>query len=274
MTSKKVKKKKRRPLELEYLPIDKIDVSLLNVRKSNLEEGIEQLAKSIETIGLQQPVVVIQKDKRYELIIGQRRYLACKRLEKKRIPALITKVRSETDAIIKSFSENIHRLDLEYRNKMQVATLLMQKLGSIKEVANHIGVTEQTVIKYLGYSAVPEEIKKMVDEGKFGATTALEIVQNITDTDRAIEIAKKVKELPRSEDRDYLIDVARENPSKSVGTVFKLSKRRSLMKAITIHVTQKVYDAIIEASAKYELDKESVAREAIEEWLTRKGFIK
>ncbi len=261
-------------LEFKYLKLEDIDVSISNVRKSNLDEGIEQLAKSIEMIDIQQPVVVVQKGERYELIIGQRRYLACKRLEKKRIPALITKVRSETDAIIRSFSENIHRLDLEYRNKMQVATLLMQKLGSIKNVADHIGVTEQTVIKYLGYAAVPEEIKKMVDEGKFGATTALEIVQNITDTNRAIAIAKKVKELPRSEDRDYLIDIARENPSKSVGTVFKLSKRRSLMKAITIHVTQKIYDAIIKAAAKYERDEESVAREAIEEWLSRRGLLK
>lgn len=273
MAKKKVKKK-RRPLKFDYLPIDKIDVSLLNVRKTNLEEGIEQLASSIESIGIQQPVVVIQKGDRYDLIIGQRRYLAFKRLERKKIPALITKIRSETDGIIKSFCENIHRLDLEYRNKMQVATLLMQKLGSIKEIAKQLGVTEQTVVKYLGYAAVPEEIKKMVDEGNLGATTALEIVRNITDSRRAIEIAEKIQELPRSEDRNYLIDVARESPDKSVKTVFKLSKRRSLMKEVTIHVTQKVYDAINKAAAKYERDTESVAREAIEDWLSIKGFIK
>jgi len=105
-------------LNFEYLPLDKIDISLSNVRKANanIEEGIGELASSIKEIGIQQPVVVFQKGDRYELIIGQRRYLACEELGLREIPALITSVKNETAATIKSFSENIHRLDLEYRD--------------------------------------------------------------------------------------------------------------------------------------------------------------
>lgn len=273
MATKKGKKKKRRPLEFDYLPVDKIDVSLWNVRKSNVKEDIKELEDSIREIGVQQPIVVYEKeDDRYELIIGQRRYLACRNLGKPRIPALITKVRSKTDAVIQSFSENIHRLELSYRDKMRVATELLSKFGSISKVAEHIGVGDQTVISYLGYAAVPEKIKRMVDEGKFGATTALEIARNIPDEKRAIEIAEKVQELPRTEDRDYLVDVARENPSKSVETIFKIAKKRSLMKTITIHVTQNIYKALTEAAERYGRAKEGVAREAIEEWLTRRGL--
>jgi len=100
-------------LAFDYLKLDEIDVSLSNVRKSNLEEGIDELANSIREIGVQQPVVVHKKGQRYQLIIGQRRYLACKRVGKTEIPAVITKVADDTDALVKSFSENIHRLDLD-----------------------------------------------------------------------------------------------------------------------------------------------------------------
>lgn len=261
-------------LQFDYLPLEKIDVSLLNVRKANLEEGIPELANSIKEIGIQQPVVVFKKeDKRYELIIGQRRYLACKKIGLREIPALITTVKDETDATVRSFSENIHRLDLEYRDKMQVATALLNKLGSIRSVAEHLGVTQQTVRNYLGYAAVPESIKKMVDEGKFSASTATRIVERIADEKQAIEIAEKIKEIPRSEDRMAMIDIAHENPDKSSKEIFRIVKEHSAMKKITIHVTQIVYEALSQASKKYQSERADVVKEALEEWLKKKGFI-
>lgn len=263
-------------LKFEYLPLDKIDISISNVRKSNLEEGIDELANSINEIGVQQPVVVFEKPNgRFELIIGQRRYLACKGIvEFGKIPALITTVKSEMDATIKSFSENIHHLDLEYRDKMQVANTLLAKVGSINEVAKHLGVSPQAVRNYLGYAAVPEPIKKMVDEEKLGATTAIKIAKSIPDEDQAVRIAERIKETPRSEDRIAIIDIARENPGKSTKDIVKIAKDRSMMKKITIHVTQKVYSALIDASKKYQSNKEDVLKEALEEWLSKRGFIK
>lgn len=261
-------------LKLKNILLDEIDISILNVRKSNLGEGIEELANSIKEIGVQQPIVVFQRDNRYELLIGQRRYLACKKLNLKNIPALITTVKNETDAIIKSFSENIHRLDLEYRDKMQVATLLLKKLNSIDKVARYLGVNPQTVKKWLGYKDLSEDIKEMVDEGKLSATTALRIWQNIPNEKKAVEIAKKVKEIPRGKDRTSIIDIARENPKKSFKEIVKITKNRSIMEKITLHITQRVYNALIQASKEYQSNKEDVAKEALENWLKKRGFIK
>jgi len=259
-------------MTLEYLPINKVEVSLSNVRKSNLEEGIGDLAKSIAEIGLQQPIVVFQKGSKYEVLIGQRRYLACKRLGLKEMPAIVTSIKSETDALVKSFSENIHRLDLSYRDKMQVANQLIRKLGTIDEVAKHLGVSTSTVRKYLGYSAVPEKIKAMVESGKLSASTALRITETIPDEKKAISIAEKIQEAVRGEDRQNLMYVAKENPDKDVDTIVRIAKKRSQLKKITIYFTEKIYNAITEASEEYEGGRETLVQEAVEEWLNKRGY--
>lgn len=267
--------KKQKRLKFDYLLLDRIDVSLSNVRKSNLEEGIDELAESIRKIGVQQPVMVFKKGERYELIIGQRRLLACKKAGKDEIPAVITEVKDGTEAIIKSLSENIHRRNLDYRDKMQAALELRSRLKKIDIVAERLGVTTQTVRNYLGYAAVPEKIKSLVTDKKIGASIALRISRGISNENLAVKIAEKVKDIHRSEEKNLLIDVAIENPhEKKIDRLVKIARNISQMKKITIYVTKKVYDAINKAAEEYEIDGKMVVKQAVEEWLTGRRFIR
>lgn len=260
-------------IRLEDIPLDKIDISLSNVRKTNLEKGIDELAKSIEVIGVQQPVVVFEKPNgRFELVIGQRRYLACEKLGLEKIPAIITTVKNEIEATISSFSENIHRLDLEYGDKMRVATKLLNEFDSVDKVAKYLGVSPQTVRNYLGYAAVPEPIKKMVEEGKLSANTAIRIGKNIPDEIQAVKIAEKITEIPRSEDRRKVIDMAKENPKKSPEEIVKDLEEKKFEK-VTIDLTPRVAAALALACEEYNSDAEDITAEALEEWLKKRGFI-
>jgi len=259
-------------LDFKYLPLDKIDVSEHNVRKSKVDKGIDELAESIREIGVQQPVMVFPKGDRYELIIGQRRYLACKQIGKKKIPAVITSAKSATEAAIASFSENIHRVDLDYRDKMEVAIRLQNKLGSVEKVAKRLGVSSQTVRNYLGYMAVPEPIKRMVDERKLSATTATRITRGIPDEEKAIKIAERIVEVPRSEDKEKIIASAKENPDKSLTEVVKLAEK-SRFRQVTVDLTASLAEALEEACKDYESDPKDLVAVAVEEWLHKEGYI-
>jgi len=259
--------------KLESIPIERIDISELNVRKTDPEKGIEELAKSIGEIGLLQPIVVFKRGGRYKLIIGQRRYGACKKLGWKEIPALIIDLKNETEAIIASFSENVSRRDLEYRDKMGVSTALLKKLGSVDEVAKHLGVTSQTVRNYLGYALVPEPIKKMVDEKRLSVSTALRIARRIPDEKLAVRIAEKIMEVPRSEDRRNIIDAAGDYPGKGLTDIVKIAEKRKFSK-LTINLTLRVGEALEQACREYNSNRKDIAVEAVEVWLQTRGFLK
>ena len=263
----------RRKMKFKEIRIDGIELSPANVRKADVEEGLDELARSISEIGLQQPVVVYQEDEKYKLIIGQRRYLACKKLGWQRIPALIRHVESETEARIVSFSENIHRLDLDYRDKMRVAAELRKSLKSVNKVAQRLGVSGQTVRNYLGYEGVPERLKELVDQRKISAQTALAISRSVPEEDKAVQIAEKVREAPTSERRRNLIEVAKENPEKSADQIAALAQKQKF-RQITLNLTPRVAGALEAACPAYQGEPKDIATEALEEWLGRRGFLK
>jgi ParB family chromosome partitioning protein len=255
------------------LPIVNIEISRANVRRVKVDQGLKELARSIDEIGLQQPIVVFEKGGKYYLVIGQRRFLACRDvLGLAHIPALITSITDETDAAVKSFSENIHTLDLDYEDKMRVAVQLLDKVRSVRAVAKRLGVDRATVRAYLGYAGVPEPIKKLVKEKVLGARTAIHISRYIQDETRALEIARKVVEEASDDARERLIAVARDNPEKSPGEVARMARNAAFTK-LTLHLTPRVAQALRRAASEHGLDMADLATEVLQGWLSDRGFL-
>lgn len=260
---------------LKKIPLDRITISRLNVRQSDKNENIDDLANSIKQLGLLVPISVYEADnERYILISGQRRYLAYKKLNETdpqfgEIPAIVTEISNDLEVQVKSFVENIQRRDLSYRDKMQAATILMSNYKDLTTVAKVLGVTVITVKSYLGYSAVPEEIKKLVDNNKLSARSAVRIFQNIDDTRLAIDIAKQMPQYPNAYERRLLISLAKKYPDKSSDELKELVSH--IGQPFTLHFDPDIRDRLKKASNIFNIDEDEIIAQSVEEWLDRNG---
>ena len=103
----------------------------------------------------------------------------------------------------------------------------------------------------------------------------MRISKGIPDEKLAVDVAEEIKKMPRAEQRNLLIDVAIENPrEKKVGNLVRIAQKTSKAKKITIYVTAHVYDAISAASIEYETDAMMLVKNVVEEWLSKRGYIK
>lgn len=256
------------------IPIDKIKVSKNNVRKT-LEDfiALDELARSIKEIGLLQPVVVFYNEAQdtYELIIGQRRFQACKNIGLKTIPAIITKPMNNIDAIALSLAENVHRQDLDWKDKVEAAVTLLNELGTVQAVADKLNISDTAVRNYLGYTAVPEPIKKMVEDGKLSRPTAVRIAKANPNAEKAIAIAEKIKEIPQRKLRKQIIQTNIAYPEYSAEEVIKQAPDIKF-KRITLDLTNAAAEALKKASTKYDMEPEEIASQALLDYLTNEGF--
>jgi ParB family chromosome partitioning protein len=141
-------------LEVKEISINLINISSLNTRK-DLEAGTEDtsladLALSIKEKGLLSPITVLKNDDgTYDLIVGQRRFLACKQLGLKTIPAIIREKMDDTDATVLSLVENVHRADMSPIDKARAYQKIYEKYGDYAIVERETGISSATIRRYL-----------------------------------------------------------------------------------------------------------------------------
>ncbi|MBE0461588.1 MAG: ParB/RepB/Spo0J family partition protein [Candidatus Aminicenantes bacterium] len=260
-------------MEYEEIPINKIFVSKANVRTRQVEAGLDQLAANIRRVGLLHPIIVFRTDDKYELIVGQRRYLACKKLGWDRIPALITGPIDETKGRIMSLSEGIHRRELPHADLIDAIEALYMKYGSPKLIAEELGITEATVRNWLPLSLAPEPIKEMIKEKKIKPTDAKRaIAAGGTNEKKIVEIAKHITKMTTPEKR-RLVDIAKEKPEVPAENLVEEAKKPHVEERVTIHLTSKYAKALDTASKDLGLDREDVAKTAVIDWLSMRGFV-
>jgi len=116
---------------IEEIPLDKIVLGTAQVRTRNVAKDLDELAESIKKVGLLHPIIVHElEDGNYELISGQRRFLAHQRIGAKTIKALILgRKMSETEAKKISLTENFVRLDASRLDYIDACTFLFKQYG-------------------------------------------------------------------------------------------------------------------------------------------------
>jgi len=165
---------------LKDIPIASIDPqSTVNVRRTQVEEGVEKVKSSIAEHGFwrNNPITLRPHPDRssayeYEIVVGQCRLRACLALALKQIPAVIQEIDDDA-AIRQSWAENESRTNLAKSDIVYWVHTLMTRYGKEGKALTErrqltgkfLGMDPQTVANYDPLSSLPESVMKMLDEG-------------------------------------------------------------------------------------------------------------
>ncbi|HLV08946.1 MAG TPA: nucleoid occlusion protein [Halanaerobiales bacterium] len=127
------------------------------------KEEIAELAASIKNHGVIQPIMVRSRGEKYELIVGERRLRACRRLGLKKIPAIVKDINEREMAEI-ALVENIQRSDLNYLEEANAYQKLIKEFSlTQQELAEKIGKGQSTIANKLRLLSLPEEITQLIN---------------------------------------------------------------------------------------------------------------
>ena len=126
--------------EYQTLPLSKIQPNRFQPRESFDNDQIDELVSSIESEGLLQPITVRKvADGNFEIIAGERRFRACKKLNKDSIPVRVLEVDDSSSAAL-ALIENLQRTDLNPVEESRGYQTLMKEFGLTQEkVAQRVG---------------------------------------------------------------------------------------------------------------------------------------
>ncbi|MGL4721892.1 MAG: ParB/RepB/Spo0J family partition protein [Desulfovibrionaceae bacterium] len=179
------------------LSIDVIERNLDQPRKAFSEESLEELALSIKEHGLLQPIIVVKHPHKYglyQIVAGERRFRAVKKLGYLEIPAIIRSFSQKEIAII-SLLENIQREDLNIMEEANALFLLKEEFNvTQEEMAKELGRSRPTIANTLRLLQLPEEIQLALTVGHITQGHAMILLRVDTVSDQIAlcdEIIKK-----------------------------------------------------------------------------------
>lgn len=152
---------------LRNIPIDLLQRSKYQPRTHMDKQALAELADSIRSQGVVQPIVARElKTGNYEIIAGERRWRAAQMAGLETVPAIVRRVPDEA-AIVIALIENIQREDL---NPLEEASVLQQLIGEFgmnhQKVADTVGRSRTAVTNLLRLLTLNEDVRKLLLVGK------------------------------------------------------------------------------------------------------------
>ena len=155
------------PLQID---IDLIDPSPFQPRTRFAEAALEELAQSIRSSGIIQPLVVRKIGARYQLIAGERRWRASQLAQLLRVPVVLRNV-SDEQAFELTLVENIQREDLNPIEQARAFDRLMEEFHLTQdEVASRTGKDRVTVANSIRLLALEAPLLEWIEAGKISAS--------------------------------------------------------------------------------------------------------
>lgn len=177
--------------ELLEIDIDLIEPSPAQPRTHFDEERLEELAQSIRSNGIVQPLLVRRRGARYQLVAGERRWRAAQRAGLQRVPAVVRAI--PDDKLLElALIENIQRQELNAIEEAHAYKRLIETLGLTQEtVAQRVGRDRSFVTNYLRLLRLPDDIQRLVEEEKLSMGHARALL-GVDDADIQRRVARNI----------------------------------------------------------------------------------
>lgn len=205
------------PSELTRLPIEYLRPGKYQPRKDMSPDALEELASSIRSQGIIQPIVVRPVgENAYEIVAGERRWRASQMAQLDEVPCLIKDVPDEA-AVAIALIENIQREDLNAMEEAQALDRLMKEFElTHAEVAEAVGKSRTSVTNLLRLNNLNDDVKLLLEHGdiEMGHARALLALDGEAQTEAAQVVSGKGLTVRDTEKlvRKYLEPAAPKSP--------------------------------------------------------------
>ncbi|MCX7727428.1 MAG: ParB/RepB/Spo0J family partition protein [Chitinispirillaceae bacterium] len=177
--------------EIYEVDITSIEPNPFQPRRDFNEEEIKNLAESIKTQGLLQPIVVRPKGEKFEIISGERRFRAFQLLNKDTVPCILRKSVTDREMLELALIENIQREELnEIEKALAYQKLILEYNYTHEQLAEHIGKSRTAITNTLRLLNLPEEVQQMIRRNELSMGHARALL-SIKEGD-IVAIAKKI----------------------------------------------------------------------------------
>jgi ParB family transcriptional regulator, chromosome partitioning protein len=197
--------------------IDRIRANPRQPRTEFDENALAELAASIRTQGIIQPLLVRRlPDGEYELVAGERRLRAAERAGLTHVPVFVRDI-SDRESLELALVENVQRDDLSPLEEATAYQRLMSEFGHTQEqIAERVGKSRPAVANSLRLLRLPDSIKQDLARGRLSAGHA-RVLLAIDDSDAQLRAAKQIQTRQMSvRDAEHLVS-ARKAPARPVG---------------------------------------------------------
>lgn len=176
-----------------FLPVDAIIPNPNQPRKIFSQPELDELAHSIQALGVLQPLTVRRRDGQWELVAGERRLRAARLAGLTEVPCLSISVDSQSSSLL-ALVENLQRRDLDFWEEAQALRRLIDTYHlSQDEVARRVGKSQSAVANKLRLLKLPQPVLEHLRD--HGATERhARALLRLNDPEQQLELARQISQ--------------------------------------------------------------------------------
>ena len=187
---------------IRMIQLEKIDP---NPHQARTELGnIQELMDSIKSKGVLEPILVRSKGERFEIIAGERRFIASKNIGLKEIPCIEMDV-AENEAMEIALIENLQRKDLDVFEEADGLKALVDMYGyHHQEISDKIGKARSTITEILSISKIPQNVREILKSSSLVSRGTVVEVAKQKNEDDMLKLVQEIadRRLTREDTRD------------------------------------------------------------------------